>query len=200
MGNFNRNGKRSGGGFSRNFSDNRSKRFSGRDGSRPTMNKAVCSKCGADCEVPFKPTGDRPVFCSSCFEKQGGGRSNKFSNERHERSRFEDKQMHDAICAKCGKDCQVPFRPIPGKPVFCNDCFGRGENVSKDSGEVIEQIKILNAKIDKLMGMLTQNTLIEKIEKPEIEKEIMIKKVVAENKEKTKIKIAPNKISAKKKK
>jgi len=36
------------------------------------MFPAICSQCGQSCEVPFKPTGDRPVFCSNCFKKQGG--------------------------------------------------------------------------------------------------------------------------------
>ena len=30
---------------------------------------AVCAACGADCKVPFKPTEDRPVYCSECFAK-----------------------------------------------------------------------------------------------------------------------------------
>jgi len=34
--------------------------------SRP-MFKAVCADCGADCEVPFKPREDRPVYCKACF-------------------------------------------------------------------------------------------------------------------------------------
>ena len=37
-----------------------------RRGSRP-MHKAVCADCGMDCEVPFKPSGDRPVYCKKCF-------------------------------------------------------------------------------------------------------------------------------------
>jgi CxxC-x17-CxxC domain-containing protein len=32
--------------------------------------KAVCSECGKDCELPFKPTNNKPVFCSDCFRKQ----------------------------------------------------------------------------------------------------------------------------------
>lgn len=46
------------------------------------MFHAVCSNCGKDCEVPFKPSGDKPVFCNDCFRKdsgdtqpRGGGRS-----------------------------------------------------------------------------------------------------------------------------
>lgn len=33
------------------------------------MHKAVCSECGQECEVPFKPSGDRPVYCKECFNK-----------------------------------------------------------------------------------------------------------------------------------
>jgi len=36
------------------------------------MHKAVCSDCGKECEVPFKPSGDRPVYCRDCFRKRKG--------------------------------------------------------------------------------------------------------------------------------
>jgi CxxC-x17-CxxC domain-containing protein len=28
-----------------------------------------------------------------------------------------------ATCSSCGKETTVPFRPSPGRPVFCRDCF-----------------------------------------------------------------------------
>jgi CxxC-x17-CxxC domain-containing protein len=31
--------------------------------------KATCSDCGQECEVPFKPTQGRPVYCRDCFKK-----------------------------------------------------------------------------------------------------------------------------------
>ncbi|MCD7722600.1 MAG: zinc-ribbon domain containing protein [Clostridiales bacterium] len=34
-----------------------------------TYHEAVCAKCGAACRVPFEPTQDRPVYCSTCFEE-----------------------------------------------------------------------------------------------------------------------------------
>lgn len=34
------------------------------------MHKAVCADCHKDCEIPFKPTGERPVFCKECFSKR----------------------------------------------------------------------------------------------------------------------------------
>ena len=29
----------------------------------------VCSNCGVDATVPFRPRGDRPVYCSDCFSQ-----------------------------------------------------------------------------------------------------------------------------------
>ncbi|MFC1873350.1 CxxC-x17-CxxC domain-containing protein [Chloroflexota bacterium] len=33
------------------------------------MFHAVCAECGKDAEVPFSPSGDRPVYCSDCYRK-----------------------------------------------------------------------------------------------------------------------------------
>lgn len=89
MGNFNRS--RGGGG-----------RFFGRDGfgrkdfdrggdrggrGDRQMFKTTCSNCGKDCEVPFRPTNLKPVYCDDCFAKMGGGRS-----DRQDRPRFSDRR------------------------------------------------------------------------------------------------------------
>ena len=34
------------------------------------MHKATCADCKKECEVPFKPSGDRPVYCRECFSKR----------------------------------------------------------------------------------------------------------------------------------
>jgi len=31
------------------------------------MHKCICSKCKKECEVPFKPSDGRDVFCRECF-------------------------------------------------------------------------------------------------------------------------------------
>ena len=36
------------------------------------MFSVVCAECGKDAQVPFQPRGDRPVYCSDCYSKQGG--------------------------------------------------------------------------------------------------------------------------------
>ncbi len=44
-----------------------------RGGFRPSgpreMHKATCADCNQETEVPFKPSGDRPVYCRECYQK-----------------------------------------------------------------------------------------------------------------------------------
>ena len=32
------------------------------------MHDTKCADCGNDCQVPFKPKEDRPVYCRECFQ------------------------------------------------------------------------------------------------------------------------------------
>lgn len=32
-----------------------------------------CAKCGKETQVPFKPSGDRPVYCRDCYMEQRKG-------------------------------------------------------------------------------------------------------------------------------
>lgn len=47
--------------------------------SQRSLHKAICAECGEECEVPFRPTGERPVYCKECFSKR---RSDGSFNER----------------------------------------------------------------------------------------------------------------------
>lgn len=40
-------------------------------GARPPreMHDVTCASCGTATKVPFKPTGDRPVYCRDCFQR-----------------------------------------------------------------------------------------------------------------------------------
>ena len=33
------------------------------------------------------------------------------------------KEMHEAICSDCGKETEVPFKPVEDRPVYCRNCF-----------------------------------------------------------------------------
>lgn len=117
------------------------------------MFKAVCSKCGNECELPFKPSGDRPVFCSKCFEKNGD--FNRRTDGTTGRQNSGDNRVFDAVCDKCGKPCKVPFQPTPGKPVYCSRCF-EDKSKENDSGLTNSnaQLVLLNAKLDKVLTLL----------------------------------------------
>jgi CxxC-x17-CxxC domain-containing protein len=65
MGNFNGGGNRNSG-----FRGNGGGRKSWGDDRPKVMHSAICSECGKTCEVPFKPTGEKPVYCSDCFSSR----------------------------------------------------------------------------------------------------------------------------------
>jgi CxxC-x17-CxxC domain-containing protein len=53
--------------------ERRAQRDSGGYGAGPRqMFSAVCSNCGKEARVPFQPRGDKPVYCSDCFEQRSG--------------------------------------------------------------------------------------------------------------------------------
>jgi CxxC-x17-CxxC domain-containing protein len=45
----------------------------GDEGSAREYFMAICSECGKEAQLPFKPRGDRPVYCSDCFGKRRSG-------------------------------------------------------------------------------------------------------------------------------
>ncbi len=47
--------------------------YSERDGGSRQMFPATCADCGKETEVPFKPSGARPVYCLDCYRKQRDG-------------------------------------------------------------------------------------------------------------------------------
>ena len=44
-------------------------------------------------------------------------------NHNGQRRNFVDREMHKAVCSECGQECEVPFKPAEGKPVYCKDCY-----------------------------------------------------------------------------
>ncbi|MHC1605175.1 MAG: CxxC-x17-CxxC domain-containing protein [Candidatus Methanofastidiosia archaeon] len=39
------------------------------------------------------------------------------------RSNYGPREMHKAKCADCGEECEVPFKPTEGRPVYCKECY-----------------------------------------------------------------------------
>lgn len=123
MGDFRRGG---GGGFRGRDSGR------GRDRGPVTMHHAVCDQCGKDCEVPFRPTGDKPVFCNDCFasKKDNGGSR---GGDRYPQKSFDN--------------FKAPARPDFGNSAGSND-------------EVKKQLVMLNEKMERLIKAVssTPNT------------------------------------------
>lgn len=82
----------------------------GGDFKRGSFGKPRFGGGGGGFKKDYGGGGGRPSF--------GGGRDG------------EEREMFDAVCATCGKDCQVPFKPNGKTPVLCKECFSR----SKEEG------------------------------------------------------------------
>ena len=110
---------------------------------------------------------NRGNFGRRGFNKSGGRSSGRFGRrdsggfDRGNSSRSrgsEDRAMHEAICGKCGSECEVPFKPTEGKPVYCSDCFkdksretGSRSELGKQSNETLSEI---SRKLDKILNIL----------------------------------------------
>ena len=54
------------------------------------MFKATCAECKQECEVPFKPREDRPVYCKDCFSKRKDGGRQMRQNFKWEKKKIEE--------------------------------------------------------------------------------------------------------------
>ncbi len=93
------------------------------------------------------------------FTKSGYGDSKRFGRDsgRPERREFRkhDIEMHSATCGRCGARCEVPFKPSGSKPVYCSDCFMKGEkSESKSPVEYKKEFEIINEKLDRILEAL----------------------------------------------
>ncbi len=61
------------------------------------LHKAICADCNKACEVPFRPSQDRPIYCRECFAKHkaSGAHTSKKDNGprkiRHDRGRMPER-------------------------------------------------------------------------------------------------------------
>lgn len=113
------------GGFRRNNdrgNDRGGRSSFGDRGNRPLFD-AVCSNCGKPCQVPFRPTNGKPVYCSDCFEKMphfdksSRGEGNSRSDFRPQAPGLDqNKAQFDALNAKLDKILNL-LQPKVAEPV-----------------------------------------------------------------------------------
>ena len=101
----------------------------------------TCTDCGIDfvfsaSEQEFfaeKGFASAPKRCSACRAQRrasGGGGTGAGASSYGDSGGYGGgvysrgpREMHDATCARCGNETQVPFRPTGARPVYCSDCF-----------------------------------------------------------------------------
>ena len=182
------------------------RRFGDRDSGRSSiMHRATCSECGKECELPFKPTGNKPVFCSNCFGNKAHSNRSSVRDYEHshrsggrdyEKSHFQGKRMYSAICTECGNKCEVPFRPTGGKPIYCSNCFRKGDDTG---GKNTEQFEILNAKLDNILKLLTPIVSTEVVREQKATRKTEVPKPKKAAKKQTKKTVSSKKATKKKK-
>ncbi len=129
MGNFQGGGNRGGGGFRGgnrggrpSYGDNR-----GGDRREVTMHKAVCDECQKDCQVPFRPSSDKPIYCNDCFSNKREDQPRRdYGNDRGPRKDFSNRSNRGASFSK----------PVPAQDDLKN------------------QFRELNVKLDRLLSAI----------------------------------------------
>ncbi|MFA6797149.1 MAG: CxxC-x17-CxxC domain-containing protein [Candidatus Paceibacterota bacterium] len=180
MGKFNRGGDRGsfggnrgrgssfGGGREFRRNDSGGSRFGGGD---REMFDVVCDECKKNCKVPFRPSSDKPVYCSECFSKRGGS-------------------------ARSGSD--FPRRDFNDRPQRFESSFSSPR--MQDDG-VKKQLEAISAKLDTLIKAFAPVSKTASVEtKVESKKAPVVVEVKTEAKKasKSKAKVAPKKKTSKK--
>ncbi len=62
------------------------------------------------------------------YGRSSGRSDDRSPDRRRDFSRSDEERVsHKIICAECGKEDTVPFKPTTNKPVLCSNCFGKSD-------------------------------------------------------------------------
>ncbi len=159
MGNYGNDrsgGSRYGGGGYRRDSGNRRDFGGDRDRGPKEMFKTVCDECGKSCEVPFRPSGDKPVYCSDCFNERNERGDSGRNERRDDRSERPERETRSAPANNAGND------------------------------KIMEQLASLNMKFEKLLTVLEALTVEEDEDDMEVATEEVVEAPVKEKKTRAK--------------
>lgn len=145
-----------GGGGYRRDSGNRRDFGGDRDRGPKEMFKTVCDECGKSCEVPFRPSGDKPVYCSDCFNERNEKGDSGRSERRDDRSERPERETRSAPANNAGNE------------------------------KIMEQLASLNMKFEKLLTVLEALTVEEDEDDMEVATEEVVEAPVKEKKARAK--------------
>lgn len=98
-----------------------------------------CVDCGSEFtfsaseQTRFAELGftNEPKRCAPCRAAKkrdgggGGGRGPRGGGGGGGASMGPPRELFSSVCAECGKEARVPFKPRGDRPVYCSDCFGK---------------------------------------------------------------------------
>ncbi len=154
------------------FDNKRSFTGARRGDNNSQMHKATCGDCGKSCEVPFRPTGEKPVFCRDCFGAKKDP-SNKYGSRDEGRNETRS-YNNDSV-----------ERPVSVE----NKSSVMGSDVRSAIATINARIESLSFSIEKLNKIVETLSTKKEETKGEIKKEVAGKDVA---------KVAAKKVAAKK--
>jgi CxxC-x17-CxxC domain-containing protein len=90
----------------------------------------VCKDCGQ--EFVFT-AGEQEFYEAKGFQNEPG-RCKECRSTRKAQfnggSARRERELFDTVCADCGKETKVPFKPRLDKPVYCSECYANRNALS----------------------------------------------------------------------
>lgn len=129
------------------------------------MFNATCASCQKPCQVPFRPSGDRPVFCRDCFGSTEGSSDN--------RGRHDDRGLAPR------------FERSESNRTFTSKALAPDSRID----DLKHQMHALDAKLDRIIQLVGERTRVTDAVKPRmqeaekvVEKKVVKKKVITKKK------------------
>jgi CxxC-x17-CxxC domain-containing protein len=113
------------------------------------MYPATCGECGKSCQVPFRPSGDKPVLCSDCFgnsrgESRGGDRNDRPMRDFAKPSYAPKNTFHTGNENRGNDDMKKQFDTLSNKLdtiiTLLSKTTEAPKKADKDLGEIIKQV------------------------------------------------------------
>lgn len=113
----------------------------------PRMFDATCSQCGKQCQVPFRPTGSKPVLCSECFRPNDRAPRGDFRSERrpfrNENQSFSPQQSSPGVSseqiAQINAKLDTILRVLKDLEIIPGEDEVEGEEIADDSDDESEE-------------------------------------------------------------
>jgi len=119
--------------------------YGGSDSRPKEMHDAVCAQCNKTCQVPFKPNGRKPVFCSDCFVRdENPGERGDFAPQRS----FRDDRGGD-------RGFDRSFDRGPDRSSDRSERAPERPQTDRQMAEVLGEMRIMNSKLESILKALT---------------------------------------------